>query len=363
MDRRTFLAASTALAAQPLLAQTKGATSIPASPAGPPVARRGTDATTMWGLTVPDPYRWLRDPGYPDVKDKEILAWLEAENAWFEANMGPMSMLEEALFQQMKGRIKEDDESVPYADGEFLYWWKFEPGAQYRNWYRRPRAGGEARLILSETVEAKGRDYFRLGAFAVSPDGRLLAWSFDGDGDERFELRIRDLATGKDIATVAPDSLGDVAWAADSRALVWAQASAEWRPDRARLHQLGTAPGNDPILHQETSNRWVSVARTQDRRFILISTSESAANDVRLVDAARPLGGVRLVRPFQPNVRYSVDSGGGPLVILTNDTHVNFRIATAPVDAPDRWETLIPGYPSHPFRPESDRHEAGLAHT
>ena len=301
MDRRTFLAASTALAAQPLLAQTKGATSIPASPAGPPVARRGTDATTMWGLTVPDPYRWLRDPGYPDVKDKEILAWLEAENAWFEANMGPMSMLEEALFQQMKGRIKEDDESVPYADGEFLYWWKFEPGAQYRNWYRRPRAGGEARLILSETVEAKGRDYFRLGAFAVSPDGRLLAWSFDGDGDERFELRIRDLATGKDIATVAPDSLGDVAWAADSRALVWAQASAEWRPDRARLHQLGHVVG---VIEMTVGEEHGSHAREVPRPELLARARLGVFAAPRRAAPRRPASGL----PFSASRRTAASS-------------------------------------------------------
>lgn len=339
-SRRWFLAAtSLAFAARPLLAQTKGDTPISA----PPVARRGTDSTTLWGITVPDPYRWLRDPGYPDVKDREILAWLEAENAWFEANMGPMSMLEEALFQQMKGRIKEDDESVPYADGDFLYWWKFEPGAQYRNWYRRPKAGGADQLILSEPAEAEGRDYFRLGAFAVSPDGRLLAWSFDGDGDERFELRIRDLSTGRDMVTVAPDSLGEVQWTADSRGLVWAQASAEWRPDRARLHRLGSRPGDDPLLWREESTRWVSLGRTQDRRFILITSSESAANDVRLVDAARPEAPPRLVKPFRPNVRYAVDSGGGPLVILTNDEHVNFRVATAPVDRPGEWTTLIPG--------------------
>lgn len=339
-SRRWFLAATgLAVAARPLLAQPKGATPISA----PPVARRGTDATTLWGITVPDPYRWLRDPGYPDVRDREILAWLEAENAWFEANMQPMSMLEEALFQQMKGRIKEDDESVPYPDGDFLYWWKFEPGAQYRDWYRRPKAGGDAQRILSEPAEAKGRDYFRLGALAVSPDGRLLAWSFDGDGDERFELRIRDLATGRDIATVAPDSLGEVQWAADSRALLWAQASSEWRPDRVRLHRLGSPPGNDLLLWREESTRWVSLGRTQDRRFILITTSESAANDVRLVDATRPEAPPRLVKPFQPNVRYAVDSGGGPLLILTNDTHVNFRVATAPVDRPGDWTTLIPG--------------------
>ncbi|WP_448578397.1 S9 family peptidase [Thermaurantiacus sp.] len=309
----------------------------------PPVARRTRDATRLFGKTVPDPYRWLRDPAYPEVKDKDILAYLEAENTYRVERMAGSSMLEEALFQELKGRIKEDDESVPFADGDFLYWWKFEPGAQYRNWYRRPRAGGEAQLILSEPVLAEGKDYFRLGAAAVSPDGRYLAWSQDVSGDERFELRIRDLETGKDIVTVAPDSFGAPVWTADSKGLVWAQNSAEWRPDRVRLHRLGTAPGNDPILHKEETTRWVSIDRTQDRRFILIITSESGANDVRLVDAANPEAPARLVRPFAPGVRYQVDSRGETLFVLANDTHPNFRLATAPLADPGSWTTKIEG--------------------
>jgi oligopeptidase B len=309
----------------------------------PPVARRTRDATRLFGKTVPDPYRWLRDPGYPEVKDKEILAYLEAENAYRVERMAGSSMLEEALFEQLKGRIKEDDESVPFADGDFLYWWKFEPGAQYRNWYRRPKAGGEAQLILSEPALAEGKDYFRLGAAAVSPDGRYLAWSQDVSGDERFELRIRDLQTGKDIVTVAPDSFGEPVWSADSKGLVWTQNSAEWRPNRVRLHRLGTAPGNDPLLHKEETTRWVSIDRTQDRRFILITTAESGANDVRLVDAANPEAPARLVRPFQPGVRYQVDSRGDTLFVLANDTHPNFRLATAPLADPGTWTTKIEG--------------------
>ena len=309
----------------------------------PPIARRGNDETRMHGRIVPDPYRWLRDPGYPRVEDREILAYLEAENAYREQRMAGSSMLEEALFAELRGRIKEDDESVPYPDGDWLYWWKFEPGAQYRNWYRRPRAGGAAELILSEPALAEGFDYFRLGAAAVSPDGRYLAWSADTSGDERFELRIRDLASGKDIVTVAPDSLGQPVWTSDSTGLVWTQSSAEWRPDRVRFHRLGSVPGNDPLLHREETTRWVAIDRTQDRRFILITTSESGANDVRLLDAANPQAPARLVRPFAPGLRYSVDSRGDTLFILANDTHPNFRLATAPVADPGTWTTVIEG--------------------
>ncbi|WP_448585988.1 S9 family peptidase [Thermaurantiacus sp.] len=309
----------------------------------PPLARRGTDATTLHGLTVPDPYRWLRDPGYPKVSNPEILAYLEAENAWYEAAMAPAKALEETLFAEMKARVKEDDASVPHAEGAFLYWWRFETGAQYRNWYRRARAGGPDELILSEPAEAEGHDYFRLGTARVSPDGRYLAWSSDTSGDERFVLRVRDLAEGRDIATIAPDSVGDVAWTADSRGLVWAQASKEWRPDRVRLHRLGSEPGDDPILYEEAEDYWVSVSQTQDRRQILIIASQPATSEVRLLDGAAPATPPRLVRPRKDGVRYSVDARGDTLFILVNDTHPNFRIASAPLAQPDQWTTLIPG--------------------
>ncbi|MCS6987256.1 MAG: S9 family peptidase [Sphingomonadaceae bacterium] len=313
------------------------------APLAPPIARRGPDVTRRFGLAVPDPYRWLRDPAYPQVKDPEILAYLEAENSWFRHVMAPVAPLEEALFAELKGRVPDEDESVPYADGDFLYWWTFEPGAQYRQWWRRRRAGGPPELMLSEPALAEGRAYFRLGALAVSPDGRWLAWSFDATGEERFELRIRDLASGRDIVTVAEDSVGGVAWSADSQDLAWAQASHEWRPDRVRLHRLGSAPGSDPVLYREEADFWVSVATSQDRRWLLITASQPATSEVRLVPADAPFATPRLVRPRQTGVRYQVDSGGGRLVVLANDTHPNFRLALASPEAPDRWETLLQG--------------------
>ncbi|MFQ3666634.1 MAG: S9 family peptidase [Sphingomonadaceae bacterium] len=337
MDRRTFLAATSALAAAPLLAQT-GAPMLK-----PPVARRGDHVTRMFGFEVPDPYRWLRDPGYPAVTDREVLAYLEAENAFFREHMGPMSMLEEAIFAELKGRVKDEDESVPYADGAYEYWWKFEEGAQYRQWYRRPRGGGDAVLILSEPELAQGRDYFRLGAFAVSPDGRLLAFSHDSSGDERFTLVVRDLATGRDLETVADDSLGQPAWTADSRALVWAQTSAEWRPDRVRLHRLGTAAGNDPVLYREQADFFVGVGQSQDRRHIFVTASQSATSEVHVIDAADPSRPPRLVKARAPGHQYSVDARGDTLFILSNQENVNFALYTALAGEPARWTKLLEG--------------------
>ncbi len=337
MDRRTFVKASA-------LTMLAASTALPAMPSAPPVARRGDWVTQMHGLTVPDPYRWLRDPAFPKVEDREILAYLEAENAWFEREMAPQSMLVEALFEQLKGQIREDDESVPVPDGAHEVWWKFEPGAQYRQWWWRPRGRPDlARVILSEPELAEGRSYFRLGTFQISPDGRLLAYSFDASGDERFELRVRDLASGRDIRTVAPDSLGPVGWLWDSSGLVWAQTSEQWRPDRVRLHRLGAPAGQDPVLYQEPEDFFISVSTSQDRRWIFVNAAQSETREVHLIDAARPDAPPRLMRRRERGIEYAVDANRGMFFVHANDTHPNFRIATAPLDRPAQWTTLIEG--------------------
>jgi hypothetical protein len=135
--------------------------------------RRGEKAAhlTHHGITVADDYAWLRDPGYPEVTDKEVLAHLEAENAWFEARMAARQGLIDALFREMRARIKEADKSVPQKDGDYLYWIEFEEGAEYKKWWRRPVAGGPDELILDEVALAEGHEYFRLGAISVSNDG------------------------------------------------------------------------------------------------------------------------------------------------------------------------------------------------
>ncbi len=132
--------------------------------------------------------------------------------------MEPHKALIDALFEEMKGRIKEDDASVPIKDGDWLYWSAFKEGTQYRDWYRKPAGGGgDAALIYSENAEAEGKEYYRLGAFAVSPDGKLLATLADDDGSERFKLVVRDLATGEDLETVTKVGIGNPVWTSDSK--------------------------------------------------------------------------------------------------------------------------------------------------
>src|SRR3954470_20847810 len=157
----------------------------------PPTAEPRPYSYEAHGVTVDDPWHWLRQ--YPEVTDPDILAYLNAENAYFDRWASEHKGLIDELFEEMKGRIKEDDSSVPIRDGEFLYWWAFRPGAEYRTWYRKPVGSGEDAIIFDEPVEAEGKDYFRLGALEVSPDGRLMALLVDDNGSERFQLKIREV--------------------------------------------------------------------------------------------------------------------------------------------------------------------------
>ena len=318
----------------------------PAQLPAPPVAARHPHSFEHHGRKVEDTLHWLRDARYPEVSDEAILSYLKEENAYFEAAMAPVRPLVDTLFAEMKGRMKEDDTSVPRRDGDWDYWWAFEAGAQYRHWLRRPAGSTEpGRIILDEVKEAEGHDYFRLGALSISPDGRLAAFAVDTSGAERFTLKIRDLVTGEDIETVSNVVNGAVVWSAASDAVAYTEVNDNWRTFRARLHTLGTDPESDPTLYEEVEDIGfnVHVGRTQDRQWIVVGTNDHETSEIRLVPATDPLAPSLLIAPRQPKRQYSVDSAHGMLWILTNDDHINFRLASASPEEPEAWETVIAG--------------------
>ena len=312
--------------------------------AAPPVAAKKPHSFTHHGVTIEDPYNWLRDPGYPEVKDEDVLAHLEAENAWFETRMKPLQGAVETLLTEMRGRIKEADKSVPQKDGNWLYWIEYEEGAEYKKWWRRPVAGGPDELILDEVALAEGLEYFRLGALSVSSDGRLLAWAVDDNGSERFTARIKVIATGEVLPDVIPGTLSALIWAAGDKALVYSLANAQWRTDNVRLHWLGTPVESDvELYHEDDEGFRVSAGLSANDEWLVISTGDHETSEVRLVPAADPLAAPVLVRARQTGVEYDVDVRGEALFIHANDTHENFRLATAPLGDPGAWTTLIEG--------------------
>lgn len=308
----------------------------------PPIAATRPHSFERHGVTIDDPWNWLRDPGYPNVTSEEVLAYLKDENAYYEAVMKPLKPLADTLFAEMRGRIKEDDATVPQKDGDWLYWSDHETGGEYRRWWRKPVTGGEATLILDEPALAKGKEYFVLGGFSVSNNGRYLAYAYDDTGSERFLLKVKDLETGVHLPDEIPGMLSDIVWTADDKGFLYGLANEQWRTDNARYHRLGSDPAEDvELYHEDDEGYRVGVGETQSRKWIVISTGDHVTSEVRLLPADDPFATPILVVPRQTGREYDVEEHDGTLFIHTNDTHTNFRLCTASIDAPGEWVERI----------------------
>ncbi len=314
------------------------------APTTAPRAAKRDHTITHHGITVEDPYAWLRDPGYPEVSDADVLDYLKAENAFYEAQMEPQKPLVDQLFKEMRGRIKEDDSSVPQKDGDWLYWTEFEEGGEYAKYYRKPSAGGEAQLYLDCPALAEGHEYFRLNDIAISEDGRLAAYSVDTNGAERFTVYIKDLATGALLPDVIEDTNTGLIWAAGDTMLVYGRANENWRVDRILVHQLGDDAAQDREIYYEPQIGFTAnPGQSSNREWLILATGDHATSEVRLLPISDPFADPILVKERKDGVEYSADLHGDTLFIWTNDEHVNFRLATAPLANPGQWTTLIPG--------------------
>ncbi|MCW3838215.1 S9 family peptidase [Sphingomonas canadensis] len=321
----------------------------------PPAAATRPHSYTRHGITIEDPWAWLRAPGYPEpVTDPDVLAYLNAENAYFDAVMAPLKPLTETLFQEMRGRIKEDESTVPQKDGDWLYWTDFETGGEYPRWWRKPVRGGADELILDEPAMAAGKEYFRVGAVSISEDGRLMAYSTDDDGSERYTIRIKDLGTGgalpEAIAGAAgkwgdvsiEGTIGNIVFTSDGSAILYGLTDEHWRTRTIKLHRLGTDPAEDVVVYYEEDQGYsVGVDLSGDRKWIILTASDHTTSEIRLMPAGDPLADPILVSPRQPGREYDVDVHGGTLFIHTNDTHTNWRLATAPIERPGEWTERI----------------------
>lgn len=317
----------------------------------PPVAEQRPFSDTRHGITRQDPYAWLRAENWREVMadpatlPADIRAYIEAENAWYETNFGaPTKDLQETIYKEIRGRIKEDDSSVPSPDGPFAYVSRTREGDQYPLFVRTPRDGGEETLLLDCNLEA-GEGYFGLGGAEHSPCHTMLAWAADTNGSEYYTIKIRDIATGEDRTEVIEKAGSGALWANDSASFYYVELDENHRPFRVRQHVLGTAQADDTIVYEEQDpGFFVGVGLTQSRKFITISAHDHQTSEVWLIDADK--GGAPVcVEPRHENTEYSVEERGGTLYILTNDNEAeDFKIATAPVADPGQhnWADLVP---------------------
>jgi oligopeptidase B len=318
----------------------------------PPVAEKRPVKSVHHGIERIDDYAWLRAENWQEVlRDPEALpadirAYLEAENAYQKAMMAATLPLQERLFEEMKGRIREDDSSVPVTDGPYAYATRYVPEAQHPRIVRMPRdGGGKEEVLLDADAEARGHEFFRLGAAEHSPDHRWLAWSADLKGSEYYDLHIRDLSTGRETGTVIADTGGAVVWAEDSRHLFYVRLDENHRPSRVYRHRLGTDPSQDVLVYEESDpGFFVSIGKTSSRRFIVIDAHDHETSEVRLIDAAAPESAPVLVAPREKGVEYDVEEAHGTLFIRTNaDGAEDFKIVMAPAATPGRehWRDIV----------------------
>lgn len=308
----------------------------------PPIAAARPHSFTAHNVQIDDPWAWLKDPGYPEVTDPDVLAYLAEENTYFEAVMAPHKQLSETLFQEMRARIKEDESTVPQRDGDWIYWTDYETGGEYPRWWRKPVAGGAEQLILDEPALAAGKEYFRLGAISASPDGRWLAYAVDDNGSERFEVRVKDLESGELLPDTIPGMLSEIVWTADSKGFLYGVANEQWRTDNARWHKLGEPIEQDVELFREADEGYrVAVGETQSRKWLLVSTGDHVTSEVYLLPADNPAAPLVMVAPRKEGREYDVDEHDGTLFIHTNDVDPMWRLVTARVEAPGEWQERI----------------------
>ena len=318
----------------------------------PPLAPRRPHCFTSHGMTVTDDYAWLKDENWqevlrePEILNADIRNYLEAENDYTESLLGHTGGLQKKLVAEMRGRIKEDDSSVPSPDGPFAYFRKFREGGQHQLYGRSPRNGGEEKFVLDGDALAARHQYFRFGGSRHSPDHRLQAWSADTKGSEYFSLRVRDWATGNDLDDIIEETDGTVVWSKDSRSFFYVKLDDNHRPMQVYWHRLGTAQADDRLVYQEPDSGWFThLHESTSGRFCVIAGGDHETSEQRLIDLENPEAPPRLIAARENGVQYAVADRGDELFILTNaNGAIDFKIVIAPLAAPERqnWRDLIP---------------------
>ncbi|MEO0382510.1 MAG: S9 family peptidase [Pseudomonadota bacterium] len=320
-----------------------------------PQAEQRPTERTIHGVALSDPYAWLRADNWQEVMRKpgtlaaDIRAHLEAENAYAKAALAPLQALKETLVKEMRGRIKEDDASVPAPDGAYAYGTRYRDGGQHPLFVRTSRngvsSGGDETILLDGDALAKDKAYFRFGGASHSDDHTLMAWSADDKGSEKYTLRVRDLSTGEDLPDTIEETSGGGVWSADGQNVFYTLLDDNHRPSKVFRHRLGADPADDELIYEERdSGFFVGVSRTQSGRFLVIDCHDHQTSEVWLLDLHAPDATLFCVSPREVGHEYSVEHQGDALIILTNaDGAEDFKIVTAALAAPDRdtWIDLI----------------------
>ncbi len=322
-------------------------------PPSAPLAARRPQTMTVHGCTINDDFAWLRAANWQEVMrqpallDTEIRAYLDAENAYWQAALAHTADLRETLFTEMKARLKEDDRQVPSPDGPWEYFPRYVKGGQYPQFCRMPRGGtpDDATVILDGNAEAAGHTYWDLGGTAHAPNHRYLAYSADDKGSELYTIRIRDLESGTTLPEEIADTRGSIVWGPDSTTLYYVRVDANHRPLYVYRHTLGTPAADDVLIYEEKDiGFYVGVNSTQSNRFIVIDVHDHETSEVHVIDGEKPGDSPRLIAPRSKGHQYSLEHNGDRFIIMTNSNDAeDFRIVEAPIANPvmDNWHEIV----------------------
>ncbi|MCU0256883.1 MAG: S9 family peptidase [Vicinamibacterales bacterium] len=338
MFRRSFPVIAVALAVPAL------SSSVAQDMPKPPTAKKVEQVSTLHGDRRVDEYAWLRDKG-----DPRVIEYLEQENAYADAVMAPLKPLEQALYDEMLGRIKQTDMSVPYRKNGFLYYTRTEEGKQYAIFCRKAdKEGAAEEVLLDGNALAVGHSFWSLGVFEVSDDARYLAYATDTTGYRQYVLEVRDLKTGERLP-VRQERVTSAAWAADNATLFFTTEDATTKRSDRLFRVTLAKPGEAVALHHEPDERFsVGVGRSRSEAYLLLEIGSLTSSEVRVLSAKTPDAEWTTVEPRRPDVEYDVDHRGDRFYVRVNDTGRNFRLVTAPVSAPGRanWTEMIPHRPA-----------------
>ena len=307
----------------------------------PPLPERRPHTREVHGFSEDDPWFWLRDRD-----DPAVLAHLEAENEYTEHSTAHLTELRAVVFEEIRSRIQETDQSLPVPKGPWEYRVRTVEGLQYPIHVRRPRGGtdDEEIVLLDENVLAEGHDYFSLGDLTMSPDHRLLAYTVDTDGDEEYSLVVNDIATGE----LLDDSLDELSyglvWANDNRTLFAVCMDEARRPNRVIRHVVGTDPSTDvEVFHEDDERFWVGIGATRSERFVVVGSESKTTSEYWVIDADEATSAPRVIEPRREGVEYRINHQHDRFLILTNLDAVDFRLMEAPLETPGaaHWREVL----------------------